>query len=78
MSETFYIQVINLAGFQYADFSINYVFGIFSGEMIHYFLIQINKSTGIEIQNLRGFVHNTPQEFWFVRKLLLCIGTPVT
>lgn len=31
MSETFYIQVINLAGFQYSDFSINYFFGIFFG-----------------------------------------------
>lgn len=37
MSETFYIQGIHLAGFQYADFSINYSFDIFSGEIIHYF-----------------------------------------
>lgn len=36
MSETFYIQGVNLAGFQYPDFSINYFFDIFPGEIIHY------------------------------------------
>lgn len=68
MSETFYIQVINLAGFQYANCSINYFFDIFSGEIIHYyrFLIQINKSMGIQIPKLSGFVHGTGQEFWFI------------